>query len=53
MLNLRQNGEVIGIQEHIAAVFERCKQRQGFLKVEIDVGRLLGRWRHADERSGV
>ncbi len=54
MLDLREHGEVIGIDEYVPAVLERCQQIQGLLEVEND---LLGRfasWRfHTGERSDV
>ena len=53
MLDLGQNGEMVGVDENVPAVLQRSQQRQCLLKVEIDaLWCLLGRWRHAGERSG-
>lgn len=53
MLDLGQNGQMVGVDENVPAVFQRSQQRQRLLKVEIDaLWCLLGRWRHAGERSG-
>jgi hypothetical protein len=52
MLDLGQNGEMVGVDENVLAVLQRSQQRQRLLKVEIDALRgLLDRWRHAGERS--
>lgn len=44
MLDLGQNGEVVGVDENVPAVLKRSQQRQRLLKVEIDaLWWLLGR----------
>ncbi len=43
MLDLGEHSEVIGVDEHVPAVFERCQQIQRLLEVENNIpGRFAG-----------
>jgi hypothetical protein len=51
--DLGQRAQMVGVDENVPPVLERCEQRRRLLEVETATVWRPGAWRHSRERSGT